>query len=1127
MADTTNLSQFLSDVADAIRTKKETTEQIPAENFDQEILSIETGIDTSDATATASDIVVDKTAYVNNTKLTGTIQTLTKDDAPYMLPTTHPSYSAFGSSTLVSNAPEYGDYLYLTNGNYGNVGYVIEFPINILPVDIRGKNILIRYFKDYIVGYDWIDFCVTEYTNSFKGSYHDGTYNILCVDENGTSANFTYYYYTQQNLTFDSITPDSWTLSTSAPSGKSNKQNGYSYSTKKVISTSNSSLVLIPASEDYKFIVKTNVGTSGLKKYVKDEAVLDTKINTTELAEKAGLTSDKILEGNTILGIEGTAEAGTKINNQDKEVVENGTYTADEGYTGLGIVTVNVPSTGVDTSDATATAKDIINGKTAYVNGEKITGNIQERTAEQTPMKTAATTITENNDRNRFGMSGVPTALQTYAFRPNAKVEVEADKDKVANAIGLTPEKLVKGNTILGVEGTAETGGSGGSGDVKLFANKEEMQADTTAKEGDLAVVYRDDTFIPSVSDTISSFNPPATVIFDTAITSSVSATIRNMSARIDLSCRLTASQFYISDMYETVITDVRRILYTSSDGITYTRTDGGADTYYFGTEITLGNVNSNILKFLQSGTVVFEGLYEYGTDSYHLAPTQLTLTNPNQLLPNVVGYGKNGLITGDGSIYDNLDTDYVLSNFFGLTSYKSNAYGYIPHNLAKVNYLKRQSGGQYVLASVKQNIPYESTETHYSSIWNDAGTIEFRMIYNNFYLYDKNGNVLYDFRSDHAIISNTIDTSVVHFENDILCLLVCARTACAANSNSAFILKIDMSNGTVNDIVGDTFSINVSDYTNEVYGGYMANAGIAFVSLAAEKISSPYTQYSAVHIYDAIYDNLFYLEYVTSNSSSIGIDMIYPQIVQSQGDKLFIVLSQNGNTQSSKLYEYNRKTKISTLLSTKTSRLSLGNTSSKTIGTVIDCGGYLYTPDNHNEGQFYRYSKSSTTVPTPTETVPEPTATRFVGTRYAQGDKLYNSNTGEICTVDTSDTIPIINLVDKLAFDNYYCTVSDGSYRSYVRKEIEKITNDYVDIYGIVYTDSFKCRLTRYTEGTPDDYDVAALNVYKTTNVVQTYLLGVTGTYEPDYTELGTISPTEYDTAVATSEDILGNTTK
>ena len=38
--------------------------------------------------------------------------------------------------------------------------------------------------------------------------------------------------------------------------------------------------------------------------------------------------------------------SGTTIKNQDKQITENGTYTADVGYTGLGTVTVNVPSGG-------------------------------------------------------------------------------------------------------------------------------------------------------------------------------------------------------------------------------------------------------------------------------------------------------------------------------------------------------------------------------------------------------------------------------------------------------------------------------------------------------------------------------------------------------------------------------------------------------------------------------------------------------------------------------------------------------------------------------------------------------------------------------------------------------------
>lgn len=75
MADTSNLSNYLKDVADAIREKKGTEDQIPAANFDTEILSIESGIDTSDANAQPNDILRGKIAYNNTGKIVGTIET--------------------------------------------------------------------------------------------------------------------------------------------------------------------------------------------------------------------------------------------------------------------------------------------------------------------------------------------------------------------------------------------------------------------------------------------------------------------------------------------------------------------------------------------------------------------------------------------------------------------------------------------------------------------------------------------------------------------------------------------------------------------------------------------------------------------------------------------------------------------------------------------------------------------------------------------------------------------------------------------------------------------------------------------------------------------------------------------
>ena len=81
----------------------------------------------------------------------------------------------------------------------------------------------------------------------------------------------------------------------------------------------------------------------------------------------------------------------------------------------------------------------------------------------------------------------------------------------------LLPENLKKDVTCLGITGTYE--GSGGTVEgIKQFSTVEEMQADTTAKDGDLAVVLN--TTYKTFADfpLMRSVYCPETIVLDEAI---------------------------------------------------------------------------------------------------------------------------------------------------------------------------------------------------------------------------------------------------------------------------------------------------------------------------------------------------------------------------------------------------------------------------------------------------------------------------------------------------------------------------------------------------------------------------------------------------------------------------------
>lgn len=109
--------------------------------------------------------------------------------------------------------------------------------------------------------------------------------------------------------------------------------------------------------------------------------------------------------------------------------------------------------TGIDTSsDNPITANDVVQGKEGFVNGEKITGTlIDRRNSEVVGINTVSNI--------KVDVAGTIMIISTKQFAnivadSSTKFNVSIEMSQMAEAIGLTADKIKSGETILGITGT-------------------------------------------------------------------------------------------------------------------------------------------------------------------------------------------------------------------------------------------------------------------------------------------------------------------------------------------------------------------------------------------------------------------------------------------------------------------------------------------------------------------------------------------------------------------------------------------------------------------------------------------------------------------------------------------------
>lgn len=356
MADTniktqiSRLSGAKSDLATAITAKGVTVpDDTTLDGYAALVEQIDTGVDTSDADATASDIAKGKTAYVNGSKVTGTLPVETNvtvqgekysTDAYWYFDDDATKSKAFVFShqtdeTFIFKTGQLNNIkLYLKASSFGDASAakVLEGCTFTAVKSIGQTGTMPNNGA-------WTATIAPGARVTIPKGYHDGSGSVTASGSSSGGID----------------TSDATATAANILSGKT----AYVDGAKLTGTMTNNGAIskTLAANGTYTIPAGYHNGSGKVTQRLTTKAATTYTPGTSNQTIASGtyLSGTQTIKGDSNL-VAGNIKSGVSI------FGVTGTYTAS--------------SSGIDTSDATATAANILSGKTAYVNGSKLTGTM-------------------------------------------------------------------------------------------------------------------------------------------------------------------------------------------------------------------------------------------------------------------------------------------------------------------------------------------------------------------------------------------------------------------------------------------------------------------------------------------------------------------------------------------------------------------------------------------------------------------------------------------------------------------------------------------------------------------------------------------------------------------------------